>query len=285
VARALHAASKRRTGPFVAINCGGLTDSLLTSQLFGHRRGAFTGAIRDQPGVFESADGGTLFLDEVGDMSPSLQKTVLRVLEERRITRLGASRARPVDVRVVVASQHDLGEEVRAGRFRPDLLYRLRVARLHLPALRERYEDVPYLAQWFLEQARRVVGKAIDSVSEAAQRRLADYDWPGNVRELRHAIDFAVLACRTFRLEPEDLPEEIREFDVRQKQPSSPGSPSSSSKPTLWTRAERERRTEQRILDALARTGGNRAQAARLAGMSRATLYRRLEEIELRTKQ
>ncbi len=273
-ARALHACSSRRQGPFVAVNCGGLTDSLLSSQLFGHRRGAFTGAVRDQPGFFETADGGTLLLDEIGDMSPSLQRTILRALEERRITRLGETRSRPVNVRVVVASQHDLGAEVRAGRFRADLLYRLRVARLHLPALRERREDVPLLAQWFLEQARRVVGKAIDSVSEAAQRSLGAYDWPGNVRELRHAIDFAVLACHTFRLEPEDLPEEIQEFAPHQEQGSNSGGAS------LWTRAERERRTDQRLLDALAKTGGNRAQAARLAGMSRATLYRRLEQLE-----
>ncbi|HZL85982.1 MAG TPA: sigma-54 dependent transcriptional regulator [Candidatus Krumholzibacteria bacterium] len=274
VARALHACSPRRRGPFVAVNCGGLTDSLLASHLFGHRRGAFTDAVCDQPGLFESAHGGTLFLDEIGDMSATLQKTLLRVLEERRITRLGDARSRPVDVRVIVASQHDLGEEVRAGRFRADLLFRLRVARLRLPALRERREDVPLLATWFLTHARRVVGKAIGSVSDAALRGMAEYDWPGNVRELRHAIDFAVLACRSSRLEMEDLPVEIREGTLRAEPLPNPGTR------RFWTRAEREHRMQQRLLDALARTGGNRVQAARLAGVSRATLYRWLAHLE-----
>lgn len=198
VARAIHAASRRRNGPFVAVNCAGLTESLLASQLFGHRRGAFTGAMEDHKGFFETAHGGTLFLDEIGDVPMAVQTNLLRVLQEREILRVGDSQPRKVDVRVVVATHRDLAAEVAAGRFREDLLYRIRVARIHLPPLRERREDIPLLA------------------------------------------------------------------DTRPPGPSRPAS-------------EEEERA--RIRDALARAGGNRTRAARLLGIGRATLYRRMESL------
>jgi len=258
VAHAIHATSTRHEGPFVAVNCAGLSDSLLASQLFGHRKGAFTGAVRDHEGLFEMANRGTLFLDEVGDVSMTVQKTLLRVLEDKKVTRLGDSRERQVNVRLVASTQHDLIAQVEKGHFRADLLYRLRVARVSLPPLRSRGNDVLHLAQWFLRRSRALAGKSIQDFAESVEQRLLDYSWPGNVRELRSAIEFAVLACRGPRIELEHLPPEIV---------IAPG------------RIEGHADEQQRILAALERTGGNRTQAARLVGISRATFYRRLGEL------
>jgi transcriptional regulator with PAS, ATPase and Fis domain len=260
-ARAIHDCSPRKDGPFVVVNCAGLSDSLINSQLFGHRKGAFTDAIRDQEGVFEAAHGGTILLDEIGDIPMNTQTRLLRVLEQREVVRIGETQPRKVDIRVLAATNRDLGKEVAAGRFRSDLLYRIRIARVHLPPLRERREDIPVLVEAFLAQSRAASGKPVNGVETEAMRRLMDYDWPGNVRELRNAVEFAVIRMQGDRIRLADLPPELL-----------------SPKMTLFSRRPYETEDEkQRILDALARSKGRRGEAAKLLGISRATLYRRMK--------
>lgn len=263
-ARAIHRASPRSGGPFMAVNCAGLTDSLLTSQLFGHRKGAFTGALDDQPGFFEAAHGGVLFLDEIADVSPAVQKALLRVLEDGMVQRVGDTASRPVDVRVVSATQRDLADEVAAGRFRADLLFRLRTVRVILPPLRDRREDIVVLAEAFLADAARVVSRTAPRLGETAAVILRAYPWPGNVRELRNAMNHALLECGGDVIEPGHLPPEL----VAGAPSGDPAAPPGD--------AQDERR---RILDAMARAGGNRKEAAALLGISRATLYRRFEAL------
>ncbi len=263
VARAIHNASHRAGKPFIAVNSAGLTDSLLASQLFGHKRGAFTGAIEDHKGVFEATEGGTLFLDEIGDIPLNVQTSLLRVLQEREITRLGESKPRHVDVRVLAATHRSLSEEVEKGSFRADLLYRVRVARIQLPPLRQRREDIPLLVGSFLGQCSAAIGKSVQDVSPEAMDLLLDYNWPGNVRELKSAIEFAMIRCRTAAIEAEDLPPEVA---------------SGSSAPSPPAKPDDER---QRLLRALERAHGNRTAAARLLGISRATFYRRLAELDI----
>jgi PAS domain S-box-containing protein len=265
VARAIHSFSHRSAKPFIAVNCAGLTDSLLGSQLFGHKRGAFTGAIADHQGLFEAANGGTLFLDEIGDIPLNVQTNLLRVLQEKEVTRLGESKPRKIDVRVIVATQHALSEEVAKGRFRADLLYRIRVARVQLPSLAARREDIPLLVAWFLGQCRAATGKSVQNLSHEAMRLLLEYPWPGNVRELKSAIEFAVIHCQGAVIQAEDLPLEIG--DVGHVQRSSGD----------WAHLDEK----QRLLAALERAGGKRTVAARLLGISRATLYRRLAGLEI----
>jgi transcriptional regulator with PAS, ATPase and Fis domain len=258
VARAIHFSSHRKDAPFIAVNCAGLTESLLGSQLFGHKRGAFTGAVSDHQGVFEAASGGTLFLDEIGDIPLTVQTSLLRVLQEREVTPLGESKPRKVDARVLVATNRNLVEAVDSGQFRADLLYRIRIARIHLPPLRNRQEDIPLLSGTFLKLARSMTQKDVDSFSPAAMRSLLDYYWPGNVRELRSAIESAVIQCEGTNIEASDLPPEIA-TDHR----PSPG-------------IEGDSDDKGTILSALDRAQGNRSEAARLLGISRATLFRRL---------
>jgi DNA-binding NtrC family response regulator len=259
VARAIHRGSRRSDKPFVAVNAAGLTESLLASQLFGHRRGAFTGAVADQVGVFESANGGTLFLDEIGDIPMSVQVSLLRVLQEREITRLGESRARRLDVRFLAATHRDLSHEVAAGRFRQDLLYRIRVATIRVPPLRDRLDDVPLLVDAFLSQAARQSGRAIPEVSHEAMAALMRYSWPGNVRQLKSAIEQALLTSAGRVLRFEELPADVIG-----------GSPAPAMAGVSGL-GERER-----LMDAIRRAGGNRSEAARLLGIGRATLYRKL---------
>ena len=204
VAHSIHAASPRREGPFIAVNCAGLSESLIASQLFGHRRGAFTGAVADQEGFFEAAEGGTLFLDEIGDLPLTMQTSLLRALQEKEIIRLGESRPRKVDARVFAATNRDLAVEVRAGRFREDLFYRLRVARLRVPPLRERLDDVPLLIAAFLDGDRPL--KLDAEVMSLLQR----YDWPGNVRELRNTAEYMTIHCRGDVVHAAHLPPEVR---------------------------------------------------------------------------
>jgi DNA-binding NtrC family response regulator len=250
----------------MAVNCAGLTDSLLASQLFGHKRGAFTGAVGDQKGVFEAAQCGTLFLDEIGDISMAVQTGLLRVLQEKEITRLGETRPVRVDVRIIAATHRDLHVEVAEGRFRADLLYRIRIARIELPPLRARREDIPLLAASFLRQSRAATSKPVQDISDDVMRVLMDYAWPGNVRELRSAIEFAVIRCKGEMLKVDDLPPEIRIAPLRS--------------PAEGQAIEGIAADEgQRILAALRQSGGNRAAAARLLGIGRTTLYRRLESL------
>jgi PAS domain S-box-containing protein len=252
VARAIHYSSNRKSKPFVAINCAGLTESLLASQLFGHKRGAFTGAVADQVGLVEAGEGGTLFLDEIGDMPASVQTSLLRVLQEKEITRLGESRPRQVNVRVVAATHRDLSQAVAGGTFREDLFYRIRIAKIELPPLRERLDDLPLLVAWFMGQIRAAAGKPVQELSRDTMEALLGYRWPGNVRELRSAVESAIVRCRGQIIQTDDLPKEILQS----------GSDERDS-----------------LMQALQLAKGNRAEAARLLGISRATLYRRLAAV------
>jgi PAS domain S-box-containing protein len=262
VARAIHQQSARAKAAFVPVNCAGLTDSLLGSQLFGHRRGSFTGAVSDHQGVFEAAHGGTVFLDEIGDISPSVQTSLLRVLESREVTRLGESKPRKIDVRILAATHRNLQERVTDGAFRADLLYRVRAARIRVPALRERRADIPQLTSEFLQSAATATGKSVTAIAEEAMRVLLEHDWPGNVRELKGAMEYAVLHATTDVVDVDDLPPEVT---------IEPGPRGLSS--------EDER---ERFLVALNQAGGNRSIAARLLGMSRATFYRRLSRLGIK---
>lgn len=261
--RAVHALSPRAKGPFVAVNCAAFTESLLGSQLFGHRKGAFTGAVQDHVGLFESATGGTVFLDEIGDMPISLQSSLLRVLETREVVRLGDARARPTDFRLVAATNRDLRQQIRTGSFREDLYYRILGLEIRLPALRERREDIPLLVRHFARVSATLFGADAPEFDDEAMARFLDYDWPGNVRELRSAVSFAFLHCRRGIVAVDDLPPEIRNL------------PSTTS--TRFNLGTGDPRTQ--IIAALERAGGNRARAARLLGISRATLYRRLDRL------
>ena len=263
VARAIHHASRRKDGPLISINCAGLTESILTSQLFGHRRGAFTGAFEDHKGLFEAADTGTLFLDEIGDIPMAVQTNLLRVLQEREVTRVGDTKPRKIDVRVIAATHQSLNAGVADGSFRQDLLYRLRVVSIRLPPLRERREDIPLLTESLLAECRAVTGKNVEAISHEAMRVLVDFDWPGNVRELKSALEAAVIRCRTAVIHPEDLPTEV--FDPSGQEP-------------IVADAKDEKTT---ILNALRQAGGNRTAAAKLLGISRATFYRRLSVLEI----
>ncbi len=263
VARALHEHSRRADGPLIPVNCAGLTESILNSTLFGHRKGAFTGADADQEGLFEAANGGTIFLDELGDIPMSVQTRLLRVLQEREITRVGETRPRKIDVRVLAATHRDLAEEIAAGRFREDLLYRLRVVTVRLPPLRERREDIPLLVDALLEDVCASLGKRVAGPSHDTLRVLMDHRWPGNVRELRSCLEAAVIRCRGDRIEPDDLPPEIDAPPPPRPAPMS----------------EEDERVA--IHAALEATGGNRTAAAKVLGISRATFYRRLTELDI----
>ena len=262
VARAIHNASARRQGPFIAVNCAGLTESLIASQLFGHRRGAFTGAISDHKGVFETANGGTLFLDEIGDIPLALQPSLLRVLQEREITRVGDSKPQKVDVRVLAATHRNMAQHVENGTFRADLLYRIRVARIRLPALRDRRGDIPLLTERLLAEVSTATNKAVHEVDSEALRALLDYDWPGNVRELRSAIEFAVIRCKGKVVQLGDLPPELG--PSRREVLEGPYHPGD------W----------DAIRQALEQAHGNRSEAAKLLGVSRATFYRHMARLQ-----
>jgi transcriptional regulator with GAF, ATPase, and Fis domain len=211
VARAIHRKSRRSEGPFVPVNCAALTESLLESQLFGHEKGAFTGAVAQQKGEFELAAGGTLFLDEVGELSLSIQAKLLRALQEFEIKRVGGSKPIRVDVRVITATNRDLDKAVATNEFRQDLLYRLKVLPLKTPSLRERREDIPMLARHFLRQSRNQDGRVVRAISPEAERILINYDWPGNVRELQNAIERALVFGSSDMILPNDLPSELFE--------------------------------------------------------------------------
>jgi two-component system response regulator HydG len=270
VARAIHTLSSRSSRPFVAVNCASLADGVLESELFGHVRGAFTGAVRDKKGLFSAAEGGSLLLDEIGDMSLRLQQRLLRVLQEREVLPVGATRPASVDVRVIASTHRALQEETRAGRFRKDLFYRLNVFLIHLPPLRERGVDIPLLVQVVLERLRgRFGGSAPRRVSTSAMRILRGYAWPGNVRELFSALESAAIRAGGGPIETEHLPQEIR----------SPGGDGTSTAGRYERQpAEEERET---IRTALEECGGVRRQAAKMLGMSRTTLWRKMREYGL----
>ncbi|HEU4383836.1 MAG TPA: sigma-54 dependent transcriptional regulator [Anaeromyxobacteraceae bacterium] len=260
LARALHAQSPRRDRPFVVVNCPTLSEELLASELFGHARGAFTGAVRDQEGRVEVAEGGTVFLDEIGEISPALQAKLLRFLQEKRFERIGETRTRSADVRVVAASNRDLDADVKTGRFREDLLYRLNVMEIVVPPLRERPEDILPLARGFVEFFSRQPARPPPEISPAAEKLLLAYPWPGNVRELRNAIERALILSRGQVLEPESFPERI--------------AASASQSPVLggsFTLEEIEREHALRVL-AHAPT---MEEAARILAIDASTLWRK----------
>lgn len=269
VARAIHSLSPRQPQAFVAINCAGLTETLLGSQLFGHKKGAFTGATEDHQGLFEAANKGTLFLDEIGDMPLTIQATLLRALQEKEILRLGESVSRKIDVRVLAATHAKLEEQVHNGNFRSDLLYRIRVGRIHLPPLQERREDIPLLASVFLRQARATSEKReIQELSREAMQLLVRYPWPGNVRELKSALDFSLIHCRGSLIQASDLPPEIAAIN-----------------PQVLMNEDNKPDEKDRIAAILQYTNNNRTEAAKILGMSRSTFYRRLVSLGLESEE
>jgi two-component system response regulator HydG len=265
IARLIHDESTRATGPFIAVNCSALTESLLESELFGHARGAFTGATHDRPGLFEAANSGTLLLDEIGEVSAAMQVKLLRALQEREIRRVGENRVRSIDVRVLAATHRDLSQAVARGTFRQDLYYRLNVVELHVPPLRERRDDILPLARVLLADAAIRLGSKITQLSPAVADQLLRHDWPGNVRELGNAMERAVVLARGGRIELEDLSEEIRE---------------AVAMPVPMTGKVRplDEIEKDYILNALAINGGNQTRTAEQLKIGTATLYRKLKK-------
>jgi len=263
IAQAIHQRSRRAEGAFLAINCGGFQDALLESELFGHEKGAFTGATVSKPGLFEVAEGGTLFLDEVAEMSAAMQAKLLQVLDSRELRRLGGTRVQRVDVRIIAATNKRLAEEVKAGRFREDLYYRLNVVSLTLPSLRERPEDIPLLVEHFVARL-HVSGGAARRVSPEAMAVLARYAWPGNVRELANMVERLMILAPGEVIQPGDLPPALQ---------SSPGAVIGPPSPVALVDVER-----QHIAHVLQQTGGKKMQAARLLGIDLKTLNKKIKD-------
>jgi DNA-binding NtrC family response regulator len=269
IANAIHVNSPRARKPFIAVNCGALHAGLLESELFGHEKGAFTHAIQTRRGRFELADQGTIFLDEIGETSPDFQVKLLRVLQEQTFERVGGAEPIKVDVRVIAATNRDLDEMVRTGKFREDLYYRLNVVNIQLPALRERAEDIPLLATAFLKEFEETYGKKDLRFSTKAMARLQSYEWPGNVRQLRNVIEGLVVMTNTKEISPRSFPDSIGASVAPQGAvPVHVG----------MTLADVER---EMIRATLAHTGGNRAETARRLGIGRKTLYRKMETYEI----
>ena len=268
VARAIHSQSHRQSKPFVAVSCAALPESLLESELFGHEKGSFTGAYARKKGKFEFANGGTLFLDEIGEMSANIQVHLLRVLEEKEFSRVGGNEPIKVDVRVVSATNKDLRKAIEKGEFREDLYYRLNVVPIELPPLRERKEDIPLLAQHFLNKFALENKKEVSEFSPEATEFLLGYDWPGNVRELENAIERAAILAKDSLITIADLPQENM----------------SLARSTMPEKNLREVEKEH-ILDVLGETGGNYSEAARLLGITRMTLYKKAREYSFNVKK
>jgi len=268
IARFIHEESHRSGGPFIAINCGAIAETLLESELFGHVRGAFTGAGQDRPGLFEAANKGTLLLDEVGEVSPGMQVKLLRALQEREIRRVGENRVRPIDVRVLAATNRDLALGVASGAFRQDLYYRLRVVELPVPALRERREDILPLARVLLAASAQAMKSRIAGIAPAAADQLLRYTWPGNVRELENAMERAIALAPGTRVESEDLPDEVRQAFPRPV-------------PTEGAVRPLEEVEKDYIIAALALNHGNQTHTARQLQIGAATLYRKLKSYGL----
>ncbi len=266
-AKAIHNLSPRRKRKFIAINCAALPDSLLESELFGHKAGAFTDARKEKPGRFQLADGGTIFLDEIGDISPALQVRLLRVLQERVIEPLGGVEPVLVDVRVIAATNKNLRKQVKAGKFREDLLYRIRVIHLELPKLKERREDIPLLIEHLIAKFNRLQGKNIELVSPAAMQQLINHDYPGNIREMENIIEQAFVLCRSNIIEVRHLPPELRpDFDRE-----------TESFPPMSLQAMEKRL----ITETLERFAGNRRQTATELGIDPSTLYRKMKSLAI----
>ncbi|OGH60452.1 MAG: hypothetical protein A3G34_09835 [Candidatus Lindowbacteria bacterium RIFCSPLOWO2_12_FULL_62_27] len=263
VARGIHSMSARKDRPFIGVNCSAMPETLLASELFGHVRGSFTGAIRDKAGIFQVANGGTIFLDEVGDMDGALQQKLLRVLQEREIHPVGAGRPEKIDVRLITATNKDLSGLLSAGTLREDFYYRIRVFEILLPALRHRKEDIPLLVKQFLSEFSKSYHRAEVGIARTALERLMKHGWPGNVRELRNAIERAFVTASGNQIKLFDLPDEIAgrksgEGDVKTER--------------------------QQLLDALRKTGGNQRDAAKLLGVSRVTVWKKIRQFRINVK-
>ncbi|MGZ8463272.1 MAG: sigma-54 interaction domain-containing protein [Candidatus Deferrimicrobiaceae bacterium] len=287
-ARAIHDLSPRREKPFVKVTCAALSEGLLESELFGHVKGAFTGAIADKVGRFEAADGGTIFLDEIGDVSPALQVKLLRVLQEREFERVGSSRTRTADVRVIAATNRDLKELMKAGRFREDLFYRLHVIPVIVPPLRDRRDDIPLLVEHIL---RRLKGRGLDrvhAVSPEAMRCLIEYPWPGNVRELENVLERGAVCSRGAVLSAADLSEEVREH-CRPRQGESAGSPCGEPAGAPGGATEKDapggEDEKERILRTLEANRWSRGDAAVALGINRSTLWRKMRRLGIDRKR
>jgi len=262
-AHAIHKLSRRKDGPLIKVNCSALPETLLESELFGYVRGAFTDAKKDKPGRFKLAEGGTIFLDEIGDVSAAVQVKLLRVIEQKEFEPLGATYTEKVDVRIIAATNRDLEEMVKAGRFREDLYYRLNVMKVELPPLRERRDDIPLLVEHFIQKYNKKMGKEIEGVSEEAMRLLLNHPYPGNVRELENIMEHAFILCKSRIILPEHLPHYLYA--------KTPSLPAASLKE--WER--------EIIKEVLRRSGGNITRAARELGIHRTTLWRKMKRYQL----
>jgi len=268
LARAIHDASPRKNKPFVAINCGALPDTLLESELFGYKSGAFTHAVKDKPGYFAATEGGTILLDEIGDTSPAFQVKLLRVLEEQAFLPLGAVKKIRSNVRVIAATNKNLSQQVAAGEFRQDLFYRVNVVRMHLPPLRERKEDIPLLIEHFVEKMNLLRAKAVTGIDNQVLQILMGHDYPGNIRELENIIEYAFVLCRTGPIEARHLPSSLT------------GQPLPSGAESTLTHARNATETIA-IIDALKRNRYNRLAAAKELGMHKSTLFRKIKKLDV----
>ncbi|WP_455663717.1 sigma-54-dependent transcriptional regulator [Phocaeicola sp.] len=273
IARAVHVRSKRSEQPFVAINCGAIPLTLIENELFGHEKGAFTDAKEAQPGIFEQAEGGTLFLDEIGELPMDAQVKLLRVLEERKVTRIGGTKLIPVNVRIVAATNRDLESEVKTGNFRLDLLYRLNVFTLELPPLRERKEDIPLLADFFIRKHNEVLNLSVKSITPAAMDRLCAYDWPGNIRDLENAIQSAMILCLDGMIDVQQLPARIKGYE---QSDSSITLGDSNDIREVNAQVEKEL-----IQETLKKFGDNRTLTAEALNISRKTLFNKMKKYGL----
>ncbi|NLF92611.1 MAG: sigma 54-interacting transcriptional regulator [Oligosphaeraceae bacterium] len=270
LARTIHAHSQRRDQPFVAINCGAFPDTLLESELFGYRKGAFTGAERDKPGRFALAGGGTLMLDEIGEISPAMQVRLLRVLQERSYEPLGAVESVSTNARIIAATHRDLQQLVQEGVFRQDLFYRINVIQLELPPLRRRREDIPFLIETFVRRFNLSMHKQVSGVNQRALRILSTYSWPGNIRQLENTIERSMVFCNGMYIEPGDLPAELAETET----------PDACLDPGTISAAVRMSE-KKALIAALAQAGGNRRKAAEILAVHPTTFYRKLKKLNL----
>ncbi|MCC7145329.1 MAG: sigma 54-interacting transcriptional regulator [Phycisphaeraceae bacterium] len=277
VARAIHFLSQRAPGPFVPVNCSALPETLLESELFGHMRGAYTGAMRDKRGRFEIASGGSIFLDEIGDVLPATQVKLLRVLQEHTIERLGSEKSLKIDIRVIAATHRELERLVAEGQFRQDLYYRLRVVPIRLPSLAERRDDIPLLAQHFVEQFKQETGRPIEGLDADVLALLMDYPWPGNVRELENIIEYAFVKARQGNIRREHLPP-----DLASVRSSEPASTSAGARPIVPSNPRPPDLSRASVQEMLVHSGWNVAKAARRLGVSRTTLYQRIKTYGLK---
>ena len=276
VAGAIHSIGERKDKPMITLNCSALSETLLESELFGHVKGAFTGAIRDRVGWFEEADGGTIFLDEISEITPYIQVKLLRVLQQREIERVGESRKRKIDIRIIAATNKDLKAQVDAGTFREDLYYRLKVFPIYLPPLRDRREDIPLLIDHFIKMNNKKTAIKVKGISKPALKSFMDYGWPGNIRELANAIEHAFVLCSDREIESADLPLEMRERNtifkhVEERNMRDDKVPGQSDRPL----------NKERLVELLANSDWNKAEVARRTGLSRASIWKYMKKWDI----